>query len=800
MKTSIKWLKNYIDIDWQPAEMAERLTMAGLEVEGIESTCEVPETVVVAEILDRQPHPDADKLSVCSVNVGADEPLQIVCGAPNCDAGKKVPCALVGTVLGEGFKIKKSKIRGVESFGMLCAADELGLGSDHSGLLELAANAPVGQPVVDFLPSNDTVIDWEVTPNRPDWLCHIGIAREIAAVTGTFDKFRLPDVSFTEAADTRVDDLAAVEVLDPDLCPRYTARVIRNVKIGPSPEWMQEALRAVGLRPISNVVDITNYVMMECGQPLHAFDYEFLAGHKIVVRRATPGERIVTLDETELKLTTDNLLICDGEKGVALAGVMGGLNSEIRDTTTTVLLESAVFNASNIRATSRDLGISSDSSHRFERGVGLDMCEFASRRAAALIAELGGGEVVEGVIDAYPVPYTPHTVTARFAKINALIGVDIPRETVREQMLNLGLTVAEMTDETITVAIPSYRHDLEREADIIEEVARLYGLDNIPAAAPVALSGGPRKADAFYALEESRAQLRGLGLQETMTYSFVNPEAATKCTGITDAQLVRPVNPLSAELGAMRPSLIPAMMATTAHNIAHNIDDLAVFEQGRIIANIPGFPEERNQIGIVMTGRVHPERFGDEKGTAVDFYDLKGVLEGWFAARRLTATCAAAEHPSFVPGITAAFEIDGQQVAVFGQVCEGLTEDMRLKHPVFMALIELDRVLACDGSPRIYEPLPQFPATTRDIAILADASLENQAVIDAIFSLRIPLVERVELFDIYEDENALGKGKKSLAYSITYRDAKATLTDNKVNKLHEKVRQHLVKTLGVELR
>ncbi|MBT3288205.1 MAG: phenylalanine--tRNA ligase subunit beta [Victivallales bacterium] len=800
MKTSIKWLENYIDIDWEPAEMAERLTMAGLEVEGIESTCDVPETVVVAEILDRQPHPDADTLSVCSVNVGEEAPLQIVCGAPNCDAGKKVPCARIGTVLGEKFKIKKSKIRGVVSFGMLCAADELGLGGAHSGLLELPADAPVGEPVIGSLASADTVIDWEVTPNRPDWLCHIGIAREIAAVTGTLAAFRLPDVSFCEASDAKVADMASVEVLDAELCPRYTVRVIRNITIAPSPEWLQEALRAVGLRPINNVVDITNYVMMECGQPLHAFDYEFLAGRRIVVRRAAAGEKITTLDEVERELTCDNLLICDGEKGVALAGVMGGLASEIRDTTTTVLLESAVFHASNIRATSRDLGVSSDSSHRFERGVGLDMCEFASRRAAALIAELGGGEVVAGVIDAYPKPYTPHTVTARFAKINSLIGVDIPRETVRQQMLNLGLTVSEMTEETINVSIPSFRHDLEREADIVEEVARLFGLENIPAAMPVALSGGPREADGFYPLEESRAQLRGLGLQETMTYSFINPEAATKCTGVTDEQLIKPVNPLSIELGTLRPSLIPAMIASTAHNIAHNIDDLAIFEQGRVLVNAPGLPEERNQIGIVMTGRVQPERYGDEKAVAVDLYDLKGVLEGWFEARRLTAVCAAAEHPSLVPGLTAAFEIDGQQVAVFGQVCEELTQDMRLKHPVFMAVIELDRVLACAERPRIYEPLPQFPATTRDIAILADAGLENQAVVDAVFSLRLPLIERVELFDIYEDEKALGAGKKSLAYSVVYRDARATLTDKKVNKLHEKVRQHLVKTLGVELR
>ena len=800
MKTSIKWLKKYIDIDWEPAELARRLTMAGLEVEGIESTCEIPDTVVVAEILDRQPHPDADKLSVCTVNVGADGPLQIVCGAPNCDAGKKVPCALVGTVLGEGFRIKKSKIRGVESFGMLCAADELGLGGDHSGLLELAADAAVGKPAIGFLEAADTVIDWEVTPNRPDWLCHIGIAREIAAVTGTRQAFRLPDVFFREATDARATDLAAVEVLDPDLCPRYTARVIRRVKVGPSPAWMQEALRAVGLRPINNVVDVTNYVMMECGQPLHAFDYEFLAGHRIVVRRAAEGEKIVTLDETELALTRDNLLICDGEKGVALAGVMGGLNSEIRDTTTTVLLESAVFAAANIRATSRKLDIGTDSSHRFERGVGLDMCEFASRRAAALIAELGGGEVVAGVIDAYAKPYAPHTVTARFARIDALIGVAIPPDTVREQMLDLGLDVTDMTAETISVAIPSFRHDLEREADIVEEVARLYGLENIPASAPVALSGGPRAADGFYALEESRAQLRGLGLHETMTYSFVNPEAAVKCTGVTPEQLIQPVNPISSELGTMRPSLLPGLLASVAHNIAHNIEDLAIFEQGRVLLDAPGFPEERNQIAVAMTGRVHPERFGAERETETDFYDLKGVLDGWFEARRLKATCAAAQHPAFAPGQAAAFSVDGREVAVFGQACPELTAGIRLKHPLFLALIELDQVLACAARPRLYQPLPQFPATTRDIAILAGAGIENQAVVDAIFALKIPLVERIELFDVYEDEKTLGSNKKSLAYSVVYRDPKATLTDNRVNRLHEQVRQHLVKALGVELR
>lgn len=799
MKTSTQWLSKYIDIPWSPAELAERLTMAGLEVEGIERVGEIPAGVVVGEILDRQPHPDADKLSVCTVNIGAEAPLQVVCGAPNCDAGKRVPCAQIGTVLGADFKIKKSKIRGVESFGMLCAADELGLSKDHSGLLELPADAPVGIPVGEVLGS-DTVIDWEITPNRPDWLSHIGIAREIAAVAGTHDQLRLPAVALAESKTVKASDLTSVEVLDPDLCPRYIARVIRNVKIGPSPEWMQQALRAVGLRPINNVVDVTNYVMLECGQPLHAFDYEFLAEHRIVVRRAKPGEVIVTLDETKLELTADNLLICDAERGVALAGIMGGLNSEIRDTTTTVLLESAVFHSSNIRASSRNLGIATDSSHRFERGVGLDMCEFASRRAAALIAELGGGELAAGAVDAYARPYTPHTVTARFARINSLIGVEIPPATVRELLRNLGLTISAMTETEIAVSVPSFRHDLEREADLIEEVARLYGLDRIPAAQSAARTGGPRKADAFYVLEESRAQLRGLGLHETMTYSFVNPEAAVRATGFTAEQIIRPVNPISIELGAMRPCLVPGLMQSTAHNIAHNLHDLAIFEQGRVLVNAPGFPEERTQIGIVITGRAHPERFGDEKTRAVDFYDLKGILEGWFDSRRQSAVCVPADHSSLLPGNAAAFLLDGEQVAVFGQASAALTADMRLRHPVFLALIELDRVLAHAAKPRRYEPLPQFPATARDIALLADSSLANQAVIDAVATLGIPLIENVELFDIYEDEQTLGKGKKSVAYTITYRDPKSTLTDEKVNRLHEKVRRHLVETLGVELR
>jgi phenylalanyl-tRNA synthetase beta chain len=799
MKTSIQWLANYIDMPWGPDELAERLTLAGLEVEGIERLGVLPDTVVVGQILRREPHPDADRLSVLSVSTGGEAPLQIVCGAPNCAAGLKVACALVGTEL-PGMAIRKAKIRGVESFGMVCAEDELGLGDDHTGILVLPAEAPLGATVASVLGS-DVVIDWEVTPNRPDLNSHVGIAREIAAVSGTYAGLRLPSTAARQAAGVSCRDLSAVEVLAPDLCPRYIARIIRNVRIGPSPTWMQRALQAVGIRAINNVVDVTNYVMMECGQPLHAFDHELLDGHRIVVRCARPGDRMVTLDDIERPLTPETLLICDGSRAVALAGVMGGANSIIRNETTTVLLESACFDPACIRATSRRTGLSSESSYRFERGIDLEMTEWASRRAAALIAELAGGEVVPHSIDVYSRPYRPIEVTARFQRLDALLGVSVPPGTVRSYLENLGLEVTTQTAEAITVRIPSWRRaDLLREADLIEEVARLYGLNNIPGIPAPALVGGPRSADCYYAIEEARAQLRAVGLDETMTYSFVNPQAATLCSGVEEAQLVRPVNALSAELGAMRPTLIPGVLATAAHNIARGNDDLAFFELGRVIVHAPPLPEERLQIAIVMSGRAHPERFGEEKKRPADLFDLKGVLESWFAARRLTPVCEPATHPAFRRGTCGSLSVGGEVLALFGQACEDLTRDIRLKWPLFLALVELDRVRVQAAAPMTYRALPLFPAVARDISFVTNSQVTHRQVVEAILGLRLPLVEKVELFDIYEDEKTLGRGRTSMAYTVVYRDPQQTLTDDGVNALHERVRQHLVTALGAELR
>ena len=800
MKTSLKWLRNYVDIPWDVKGLTHALTTAGLEVEGVDTIGAIPDGVVVAEILSREKHPNADKLSVCRVSTGAGEPLQIVCGAPNCDAGVKVPLATVGTVLGEGMKISRAKLRGVESFGMLCSARELGLSTEHAGLLHLPAGAPVGRPVAEVLGS-DTVVDWEITPNRPDWLSHIGIAREIAAVSGRPEALRLPAVNLQPVSGTLAAEVAAVDVQAPDLCPRYIARVIRNVKIGPSPDWMQAALRAVGMRPINNVVDITNYVMMECGQPLHAFDYERLAAHTIVVRRARDGETITLLDGTVRNLTSANLLIADAEKGVALAGVMGGQNSEIGEGTGTVLLESAVFLPANIRATAKKLGLGTDSSYRFERGVGYDMCEFASARAAALICELAGGELLGGKIDAYPKPYHPHTVRCRVQRACDLLGVTLTADDLAGFFIRLGLSIAHKGTSEVDVSVPSFRLDLDREADLIEEIARLYGLDRIPEIRATAQVGGPMASDAYYPIQEAREQLLGLGLTEVMNYSLLSVKTATGGTGVGESQLVMLSNPISAENCCMRPSLLPGILQNMAHNIAHQNHDLALFELGRVIVHAPELPEERYQVAILLTGRPHPERFGGERTTVCDFYDMKGLLEGLLAARRVGGLeCRPATHPAFKSGQAAELLSGGVPVAVFGEVTNDLTAGTRVGNPVFVALVELCRLADVAVAPRRFVALPQFPSTARDISMVAPLDLTHEAIVDAILGFRQPWVEKVELFDIFDDEKVLGKGRRSLAYSLTYRDRTRTLTDEEVNAAHEKLKADLAKQFSVEYR
>lgn len=800
MKTSLKWLENYVTTGWTSAELAENLTMAGLEVEGIEEIGRVPEGVVVAEIKARREHPNADKLSLCDVDPGSGELIQIVCGAPNCGAGKKVPLATIGTELGEGFKVKKAKLRGEESYGMLCSAAELDLSDDQEGLMELPPHAEPGKPLGEYL-ERDTVIDWEITPNRPDWFSHIGIARETAAVSGRTETFTLPDVELAPVADSHINDLTAVDVQAPDLCPRYIARLLRNIQIGPSPSWMQQALTAVGIRPINNVVDITNYVLLECGQPLHAFDYELLEGRKIVVRRADDGEKMVTLDGEEHELNADNLLIADTARGVALAGIMGGENSEISADTSTVLLESAAFHPPNVRATAKALGIATESSHRFERGVDIEMVDFASRRAASLMCQFADAELVAGVIDVYPKPYKPTKVSCRISRCNQLLGLDLDLETVADLLTRLRIDVQYAEDDHVTVSVPAFRRDIEREADLIEEVARLYGLEKIPRVALTSRTGGTLADDAYAPLQQVREELLGFGLSEAMTYSLMGVTSAVPGSDLNAENLVKLANPISAEGACLRPSLLPGMLAVVEHNVAHNCPDLAMFEIGRVIASVPGQPEERQQAALTLTGHPHPERYGSDREKVYDLFDLKGLLEGWFEARRLlNLSCEPVSHPAFKEGQAAEFQIDGTTLAVMGEVKKTLTKNTRLANPLFMALVELDTLTAAVAAPRAFQPLPQFPATTRDISLVAPDSVTNQDIIAAINNLENPWLVSINVFDLYEDEEQLGSGKRSLAYSLTYRDCTRTLKDEEVNRAHEKIRRQLAQKLPVELR
>ncbi|MST01228.1 MAG: phenylalanine--tRNA ligase subunit beta, partial [Pedosphaera sp.] len=612
MKVTLNWLKQYVDFNWSPEELTERLTMLGLEVEGVQKISGAFEGVVVAQVITRDKHPNADKLSLCRVNDGRGE-REIVCGADNFKAGDKVPLILPGASLplkpGETapFTIKVGKIRGVESHGMMCSPQELGLPDAVDGLLILREDAKVGQSFAEYLgrATGDVVYDLEITPNRPDWNSVIGIAREITALTGNpLHLPALPEIGHQLLA---INDFIAVRVEDAELCPRYTARVIRGVKVGPSPDWLRAALEKSGLRSINNVVDVTNYVMLECGQPLHAFDYHLVAKSAdgkptIVVRRAVAGEKFKTLDNQERVLTGESLLIADVEKGIALAGVMGGQNTEINDRTVDVLIESAYFAPAGIRRTSKALGLRTDSSYRFERGGDIGVCDWANRRAAQLILETAGGQLVEGVVDTCPQPSEPKVISLRHEKTTALLGMEIPAQRQIEMLQSLGLAIAENQGAAITsFRIPTFRVDLKREVDLIEEITRLYGVDKIPSTPPRG-AAGTHAFDAVHdQLAEARRILAGLGLNEAQGQTLI-AESAAKFS-VASEVVVPLANPLSSDMNVLRPSLLPGLLDAFQHNFSRKNGDVPLFELGRVFTLINGQLKEERRIAIALTGR-----------------------------------------------------------------------------------------------------------------------------------------------------------------------------------------------------
>ena len=823
MKVTLNWLKQYVDFNWSPEETAERLTMLGLEVEGVQKISGAFDGIVVAQVVTRDKHPNADKLSLCRVNDGTGE-RQIVCGAQNFQAGDKVPLILPGASLPpkagekEPFTIKVGKIRGVESHGMLCSPQELGLPDQVDGLLILRADAKVGQPFAEYLgrSGGDVVFDLEVTPNRPDLNSIIGIAREIAAITG--NPLRIPIFNL-QPSTFNVQDCVAVRIEDAELCPRYTARVIKGVKVGPSPDWLISALEKSGIRSINNVVDVTNYVMLECGQPLHAFDYHLVAGSRrgneadapanppphvggdaakptIVIRRAKGGEKFKTLDDQERTLTSEMLLIADETKGIALAGIMGGANTEINDRTQDVLIESAYFSPINIRRTSKQLGLRSESSYRFERGADVDICDWASQRAAQLILGTAGGQLAGGVVDVFPRPVEPKTVTLRPEKVEALLGVAIARETVETMLNSLGIKSATRVPVPVDgpsgaplpplkFRVPSWRVDLKREVDLIEEVGRLYGVDKIPSTPPRGATG-TNVFDAVYdQIGEVRRILTGLGLHEAQGQTLV---AGGECR-MPDEQIVALANPLSSDMDVLRPSLLPGLLTVLRHNLSRKNYDVALFEIGRVFTRTNGQPKEERRVAFALTGqRLPPFWSGGEREAKFDAYDLKGLVEDLleqFGLRGIVFGKRAESTSLFLE--SAAVTLGGKlPLGELGQLLPALAKKYDLRDAVFLAEFNLDLLLAKRNAARSFKPLPQFPSSRRDVAMLVPEATTHESVLQAVKQAKPAHLESAELFDVFRGQN-IPAGQKSVAYAFTYRGADKTLTDHEVNAAHEKV-------------
>jgi phenylalanyl-tRNA synthetase beta chain len=814
MKVTLNWLKQYVDFNWSVEETVERLTMLGLEVEGVQKISGAFDGIVVAQVITRDKHPGADKLSLCKVNDGAGE-RQIVCGAQNFKAGDKVPLILPGASLPmkpgdkEPFTIKVGKIRGVESHGMLCSHEELGIDPEaighkkEDGLLILREDAKVGQPFGEYLgrSSGDVVFDLEVTPNRPDLNSVIGIAREIAAITG--NALKLPAITLA-AAGGKVEELVSVRLEDSENCPRYTARVIKGVKVGPSPDWLKSTLEKVGIRSICNVVDVTNYVMLEVGQPLHAFDYHLIAKGAdgkptIVVRRATAGEKFKTLDNQERTLTNEMLLIADEQKGIALAGVMGGANTEINDQTVDVLIESAYFHPTNIRRTSKQLGLRSESSYRFERGADVNISDWASQRAAQLILETAGGQLAEGVVDVQPQPKEAKTIVLRYAKTEALLGIKIPHAEQVTLLGKLGFEPGAQTNDSCAFTVPSWRVDMKRETDLIEEIERLHGLAKTPATPPRGAIGTNEFDSVYDQVGEVRRILAGLGLNEAQGQTLI---AKSEVRNANDEEIVALANPLSSDMDVLRPSLLPGLIHSLRHNVTRKNYDVALFEIGRVFLKNNNATKEERRVAIALTGqRALNFWSGAERDAKFDVADLKGLVEELleqFGVRGVVFTRREATTGLFLESAT--ITLGGKlPLGELGLVSPVLAKKYDLRDAVLLAELNLDQLLARRNAAKSFKALPQFPSSRRDVAMLVPEAVTHEAVLQAVKQAKAPNLEAVELFDVFRGKN-VPEGQKSLAYAFTYRGADKTLTDADVNAAHNKVVEALKVQLKAELR
>ena len=797
MLVSLKWLQDYVDVDLTAQELADRLTMAGLEVDEIKTLAPEFSGVVVAKILSVRPHPAADKLSLCDVTDG-DRTYPIVCGAKNILAGDLVPLAKIGASIPGGYTIKSTVLRGEKSDGMLCSEAELQIGDDASGIMHLPDDFTPGTPLEKALSLGDTVLDVSITPNRSDCLSMIGMAREVAALTGK--KIKIPAVKIKESGED-IASLSSVTIVDADLCPRYTARMIKNVRIGDSPVWMKTRLEAAGLRAINNVVDVTNFVMLEMGQPLHAFDFRFLEEGRIVVRKSKVGEEFISLDEKSRILPDDTLLICDGKKPVAIGGIMGGLNSEVKDDTQVIFLESAYFNPSSIRRSSRRLGMPTDAAFRFERGIDPEGVIRALNRATQLIADLSGGAVCKNYLDEYPRKIVAvQNIPLRLGRVQDIIGMAIPAKEVVRILKSIGMTVHQEGKGTYSVTPPTYRVDIEREVDLIEEIIRLYGYNKVPVTLP-AISVSNLTPIARLELEEKIRQLLiGSGYSEIINYSFTTP-ASVDCLLLSADDPRRGFvvikNPLTEEQSVMRTTMVYGLLETLKKNINNASMNLKVFEIGRTFqARRAGeLPEEKNVLAGLLAGKMSDDLWGSKINA--DFYDLKGCLENIFYDLKLENCRYHAEiKDSFLhPGQACDLCVNDVCIGFLGQVHPDVMQKMDIKNQAYIFEINIDLLeKQITGGIACIE-ISKFPAVTRDVAFVIPSGMEAEKMLQIVLSQHEDLLENVVIFDIYTGKG-LEEGTKSLGLRFSYRAPGRTLTDVEIGSIHDKIVHNTVQLTG----
>lgn len=817
MKVSTDWLSQYVSLEQVDiAELAEKITRSGIEIDDVESRNKgVSEQVVVGYVKHKEKHPDADKLNICTVDAGQGEDLQIVCGAKNVDVGQKVPVALVGAKLPGGLEIKKAKLRGVVSQGMICSAKELGLNDkllpkeQQEGILVLPGDSKVGTSIALLLKLDDQVLDFDLTPNRSDCLSMLGAAYEVAAILGREIKLPEPESKLIEASES-AEDKIQVKIESPELCDRYAVRVISGVEIKPSPLWLQSRLMAAGIRPINNIVDITNYVMLEYGQPLHAFDADKIAGKAIGVRTARDGEKLVTLDGQERTIEPGALLIVDGEdRPVGLAGVMGGLHSEVTDSTHTIVLESAKFDGGSIRKTSRQLGLRSEASQRFEKEVDPARVIPALNQAALMMNELAGGLVLKGIVQTVVREAEEKTITLSLNKVNDYLGTQISMLEAKTILMRLHLDCAESGHNELTVSVPTRRGDITRDVDLIEEVARIYGYDNIPTTAieGVTTAGGYTKPQAL------RRALRQLlvhgGWQETMGYSFIREDAAGRFPSLgSGGGEARLAMPMSEDRSVLRGSLLPGLIDMAQYNRNRKQEDLALFEIGTVFQaldeKLAVKPRELPVLGLLLSGNRGVKRW-NTLAEKVDFFDLKGALEVVFTSLGLKDRVRyVADSPQgYHPGRSASLYLhmgaeDELRLGTLGQLHPELQREMDLED-TYVAELLLEPLFNQVAGTVSYRDLPRFPAMQRDIAVVVDQAVEAGSLLELIKQTAGEWLEHAEVFDVFTGSK-LGEGKKSVALSLVYRHMERTLTDEEVAKAHESVIQALEQTFAAELR